>query len=77
MIVFKMKDSKQVKLTIAKSGNNLKTFSQEIGISYSYLSRIITGKNTPSAITAKKIASALNKDVTEIFDVVPDKEVVQ
>lgn len=67
MVGFKIKDSLQTKFLIAKTGNTLKSFTSEVGISYAYMSRIITGKTNPSPTVASKIATALGKNIEDLF----------
>lgn len=67
LIKFALKSCTEVKLTIALNGKTIRSFSREIGVSHSYLSQILNGLRNPSAITASKLASGLNKDIEEIF----------
>ncbi|GIO18117.1 hypothetical protein J18TS1_12170 [Oceanobacillus oncorhynchi subsp. incaldanensis] len=67
MVKFCLKDSDNLRVLIASTGNSIKSFSKRVGISYPYMSRIVTGKNNPSATVANKIAKALNVEITDLF----------
>lgn len=69
MVGFTIKDSLKAKILIAETGNTLKSFSELAGISYSYMSRIIAGKNSPSVIVATKITKALGVTIDELFNI--------
>lgn len=69
MITLSLKDSQKIRMLIAKGGNDLKGFSKQANISYSYLVSILTGKYNPSVRTANKIASTLGQDLTDLFNV--------
>lgn len=69
MAKFLIKDSDKVRYLIAKSGNNIKSFSELIGVSYSYMSRVVSGKNNPSVLLANKISNTLTVDVEELFHI--------
>lgn len=70
-----VKDTNKTKYLIAVSGNTIKSFSEKLDISYSYLSRVLSGNSFPSAQTAYKISRELDKELTDLFDV-KDKEKV-
>jgi len=67
MITVKFKNPQEVKVKIAKKGNNLKDFAEENGISQSYLSQLLNGTHNPSVKMAYKIARGLNAELEEIF----------
>lgn len=67
MITFELKNPEKVKLEIALNGHSIRSFSNEIGISNSFLSQILNAERKASAKTAKKISDGFNKDVKEIF----------
>jgi len=67
MITVKFKNPQEVKVKIAKKGNNLKDFAEENGISQSYLSQLLNGAHNPSVKMAYKIARGLNAELEEIF----------
>lgn len=69
MITLSLKDNQKVKVLIAKSGNDLKSFAKQADISYSYFTSILSGRYNPSVRTAKKISSALGEEMTELFEV--------
>ncbi|MBL0846995.1 helix-turn-helix transcriptional regulator [Mammaliicoccus fleurettii] len=48
-------------------GYNLSTLAAEVGISISYMSQIINGKRTPSAMLATKISKVFGVRVDELF----------
>lgn len=48
-------------------GHNLSTLANEVGISISYMSQIINGKRTPSAMLATKISKVFDVSVEELF----------
>ena len=48
-------------------GHNLSTLADEVGISISYMSQIMNGKRTPSAMLAKKISKVFGVSVNELF----------
>ena len=75
MVTLSLKNHAEIKVLIAVSGNNLKSFAKEIDVSYSYFVNILHGNYNPSAKTAYKIAKALDKEITDLFNVEPrDRE---
>lgn len=48
-------------------GHNLSTLADEVGISISYMSQIINGKRTPSAMLVTKISKEFGVSVEELF----------
>ncbi|MEQ6050176.1 helix-turn-helix transcriptional regulator [Lysinibacillus capsici] len=81
MYTFKLKSYQSTKLAIALRGLTLRGFASEIGISHSFLSQILNGKRSPSAVVAKKIANGLKVEIEDIFlikvvDELPFGEVV-
>lgn len=69
MIILSPKDSQKIKVLIAMSGNDLKSFAKKAEISYSYFVSILSGRYNPSARTANKIAYALGVDIKDLFDI--------
>lgn len=67
MISFELKEPKRMKVFIALEGFTIRSFSQKIGISHSFLSQILNSQRKASPKTAKKIADGLNKNLNEIF----------
>lgn len=67
MVEFKLKDSTQTRLLIAKTGNTLRSFSSLVDISQGYLSQVISLKRKPSAKVAYKIATGLGVSIEDIF----------
>ena len=67
MIVFRLKNSSNTKLLIAKKGLTLRGISNEIGVSHSYLSQVIKGIKYPSATIAKKLSDGLSQGIEDIF----------
>ncbi|GAA0455408.1 hypothetical protein GCM10008935_07830 [Alkalibacillus silvisoli] len=77
MITLSLKDSRKIRMLIAMDGNDLKGFSEQADISYSYFISILSGKYNPSVRTANKIASTLGEEMTDLFDIESsDKEKV-
>ena len=64
-----IKDTQKIKVLIAMDGNSLKSFSEKVGISYSYFISVLSGRYSPSARTANKIAQGLNKEISDLFNV--------
>ena len=69
MINLSIKDSHKIKMLIAMDGNNLKSFSEKVDISYSYFISVLSGRYKPSVRTANKIAQGLNKDINDLFNI--------
>lgn len=69
MITFKLINSIELRIMIAKTGKSIRQFANDIGVSGSYMSLILTGKRNPSANIAFKIANGLNLEVDQIFKV--------
>lgn len=67
MMQIQLKDSNQVRLLIAQTGQSLRSFAKEIEVSQAYLSQILNGKNNPSATIAYKIANGLSREIEDIF----------
>jgi transcriptional regulator with XRE-family HTH domain len=67
MVELRIKDSSRVRLMIAKTGQSLRGFASEIGISHTYLSQVLSGKRNPSPTTGNKIAKGLGLKVEDIF----------
>ena len=67
MLKFVLKNPTELKMTLALSGLSVRGFSKEIGISHSFLSQVMNGKRNPSAATAKRIATGLQKDIDDFF----------
>ncbi|MCJ0918569.1 helix-turn-helix domain-containing protein [Mammaliicoccus sciuri] len=59
--------SRYLKELMFLKGHNLSTLSDEVGISISYMSQIINGKRTPSAMLASKISKVFGVSVEELF----------
>jgi transcriptional regulator with XRE-family HTH domain len=64
----------RVKEILAQRGITLKEISNKAGISASNLSNYLNGNISPTLDTLKKIASALNLDVVELFKEKEDVE---
>lgn len=67
MFSITLRDNFKTRLSIAKNGQTLRSFSEMNGISHAYLSQILTGKRNPSPTVAFKIANGLNQSVEDIF----------
>lgn len=67
MIGLTLKDELKTKVMIAKTGNSLRSFSKNIGVSHCYLSQIISKKRMPSPKIAYKLASGLGVKIEDIF----------
>lgn len=67
MFNIELKNPLEFKKNIAKRGKNIRQFSEEIGISPSYMSLVINGRRNPSPKTANKIAQGLDLDVKDVF----------
>lgn len=59
--------SRYLKELMFIKGYNLSTLADEVGISISYLSQIINGKRTPSAMLATKISKVFDVSVEKLF----------
>lgn len=59
--------SRYLKELMFLKGHNLSTLATEVGISISYMSQIINGKRTPSAMLASKISNVFGVSVEELF----------
>ncbi|WP_436857554.1 helix-turn-helix transcriptional regulator [Mammaliicoccus sciuri] len=59
--------SRYLKELMFLKGHNLSTLADEVGISISYMSQIINGKRTPSAMLATKISKEFGVSVEELF----------
>ncbi len=59
--------SKYLKELMFLKGHNLSTLATEVDISVSYMSQIINGKRTPSAMLATKISNVFNVSVQDLF----------
>jgi Helix-turn-helix. len=66
-MVLKSKDD--IRYIAAEQGYSIMGLSQKAGISRVQLSNVAVGANTTPA-TAKKIADALGKSVTDLFEVI-------
>jgi len=69
MIVPKVRDAKKMRVLIGQTGNSQRAFSCKLGISEMHLSRILNENSTPSVMLANKIATALGKEVTDLFEI--------
>ncbi len=71
--------SKYLKELMFLKGHNLSTLATEVDISVSYMSQIINGKRTPSAMLATKISNVFNVSVQDLFtfDVKEESQHVQ
>lgn len=67
MLKFVLKNPNELKMTMALNGLSIRGFSKEIGLSHSFLSQVINGKRNPSAATAKRISTGLQKDIDDFF----------
>lgn len=67
MLKFELKKPNELQILIALMGKSVRGFSEEIGVSHSFLSQVINGKRFPSATTAGKIARGLNKKIDDFF----------
>lgn len=67
MLSISLKDGLKTRLLIAKSGRNLRKFSESIGLSHCYLSQILNDKRNPSPESAFKIAKGLGLEIEDIF----------
>lgn len=67
MIGLTLKDELKTKVMIAKTGNSLRSFSKNIGVSHCYLSQIISKKRMPSPKIAYRLASGLGVNIEDIF----------
>ncbi|MGE7691330.1 helix-turn-helix domain-containing protein [Lysinibacillus sp. NPDC097214] len=67
MLKFVLKNPTELKMTIALNGLSIRGFSKEIGLSHSFLSQVINGKRNPSAATAKRISTGLQKNIGDFF----------
>jgi len=67
LVVMELRDRREIRILIAKTGQSLRGFSKMIGVSQPYLSQILSGKQKPSATVAYKIAKGLNLDIEDIF----------
>lgn len=67
MINLTAKDTNKIKMLIACNGQSLKGFTQKVGLSYSYMSRVVSGKENTSANTGQRIADGLGVKLEEIF----------
>ncbi|PTE33830.1 transcriptional regulator [Mammaliicoccus fleurettii] len=59
--------SRYLKELMFIKGYNLSTLADEVGISISYMSQIINGKRTPSAMLATKISKVFDVSVEKLF----------
>ncbi|MCJ0942390.1 helix-turn-helix transcriptional regulator [Mammaliicoccus sciuri] len=59
--------SRYLKELMFIKGYNLSTLADEVGISISYMSQIINGKRTPSAMLATKISKVFDVSVEGLF----------
>lgn len=74
MISCILKNAETVTILIARTGMSLRSFSNKVGISQSYLSQILKGNYNPSSVVAYKIANGLGKEIEDIFTIsVTDK----
>lgn len=64
---FYLRDELKIRLLIASEGKTLRGFSEDIGISHTYLSQILNQYKQPSAVVAYKIAKGLGYDLNQIF----------
>lgn len=71
--------SRYLKELMFLKGHNLSTLAAEVDISVSYMSQIINGKRTPSAMLARKISNVFNVSVQDLFtfDVKEESQHVQ
>lgn len=67
MLTLKLIDVNSFKRELAIKGYTIRGFAKESNVSPAYLSQIINGHNNVSPTVAKKIASGLNKEITDIF----------
>ncbi|MEX6015010.1 helix-turn-helix transcriptional regulator [Mammaliicoccus sciuri] len=59
--------SRYLKELMFLKGYNLSTLADEVSISISYMSQIINGKRTPSAMLATKLSKVFGVSVEELF----------
>lgn len=59
--------SRYLKELMFLKGYNLSSLASEIDISVSYLSQIVNGKRSPSAMLATKISKVFGVSVDELF----------
>lgn len=67
MLKFVLKNPNELKMIMAFNGLSVRGFSKEIGLSHSFLSQVINGKRNPSAATAKRISTGLQKEIDDFF----------
>lgn len=67
-----LKDGDSLRLDIAESGHNVKTFSEKIGVDYNYLIQIANKNICPGPLVAKKIANGLGKKIEDYFSATHD-----
>lgn len=67
MLKINLKDILKIRIMIGEKGYSLRKFSEEIEISQSYLSQILSKKRNPSPYVANKIAKGLDVKLTDIF----------
>lgn len=60
-------DGVKVRILIAESGNTLRSFAHQIGVSHAYLSQVLNGRRNPSPVFAHKIAKGLGVEIDNIF----------
>ncbi|KKK34706.1 hypothetical protein WN59_06655 [Salinicoccus sediminis] len=58
----------KVRKEISLSGHNIKSFAGSIDVSYTYMSNILNGRAC-SGLVAKRIAEALDVEISDIFEV--------
>jgi len=63
----KVKDPDALKKKIISSGYNISQFAIQLGISYTHMHGIVSGKSHNGAKLSKKICSILNCEFDDIF----------
>ena len=62
-----MNREQKFKIKLIENGYSQKKFAEEIGITPTYLSRIIKGKNNPNVMLALEITKKLNTSIEFLF----------
>ncbi|WP_191126184.1 helix-turn-helix transcriptional regulator [Cerasibacillus terrae] len=65
----KLKNKKRFQMILIEKGYTQRAFSKNIGMSENYVNQIINYKKHPSPAVAMKIASVLELDFNDVFDV--------
>lgn len=66
---------KKVRKLMLHDGLNISALAELVGVGVSYMSQVLNGKRNPSPKLAKRIADALDVEITDIFTIEAKEEV--